>query len=201
MEAARDAAALLGGVVIFVSFLVSLSISWRVRHARDSSVVAFLPLAADVVELYAWRLCGHATGNIGMASFYAFGFAIMTFNATVHRLYSSWTGPGLALIAALLVMTAASSKMTTAGLHNVARFCTMFARLAPVVRILTYPLPEIATCALVICGLRTLIAVIGGDVWDIAWHIPGTVVAAVEIGVAICGRSLITRGCCFSGTM
>ncbi|KAH6941891.1 hypothetical protein HPB50_023700 [Hyalomma asiaticum] len=185
MEAAHDAVARVGGLVSLARFFVSLSISWRIWQARDSSVVAFIPLAADVIELYAWLLCGIATRHVGMTRFYAFGLALMTFNATVHRLYSSWTGPGLALIAALLVITTASSEMTTAGLIKVTRICALLARLAPVVRILTCPLPEMAAFALVLCGLRTLLGVIDGDVWDVAWNIPGTIVAAVEVGVTL----------------
>ncbi|KAH6941892.1 hypothetical protein HPB50_023701 [Hyalomma asiaticum] len=185
MEEFRKAFIVVCGIVNVASFFVSLSISWRVWQARDSSVVPFFPLAADVMHLYAWLQWGLTTRRTRIASFYGVGLALMAVNVTVHRLYSSWNGPGLALLGALLVMATASSTMTVVELLKLACYCAVVCKVAAVVRILTYPLPEIAFCQLLVCGLRMLLAVMDRDVWYTAWNVSGAAIAAIEIGVAL----------------
>ncbi|KAH6941893.1 hypothetical protein HPB50_023702 [Hyalomma asiaticum] len=183
MNSLRVMVACAAHFALLISFSYSLTMAMKIRHARDPTGVAFLPLAANMVDLMAWLLCAYDAGAVGGMWVQSIGLATMAVNATVHRLYASLTGPGLALLAGLIGMVVASSRMTTAQLLNTATLCAMVRDLAPLVRVLEYPLPDIAAWALVVSTLRTLCGVVDGDVPEIVRNLAGVTVAAAEVYV------------------
>ncbi|KAH6941896.1 hypothetical protein HPB50_023705 [Hyalomma asiaticum] len=184
MEAARHRVGSIACIVTIASFVGSLSISWRIWHARSSLGVAFSPLATNIICLHAWLLCGLTSDNTNVVRVSAGGLVVTAVNATVHRMYSSCTGPGLALLAALLVMSVTSPMVTMPLLVKMASACAVACHLAPIVRVLTFPLPEIAAFTLAACGLWTAYGVLDGNVAMIVNNLVGAIVAAVELCAA-----------------
>ncbi|KAH7936385.1 hypothetical protein HPB52_021831 [Rhipicephalus sanguineus] len=186
MEAARDWIGGIAGFATVGSLIVSLSMSWRVWRARDSSGVAFLPIAAENIRLLAFLLYGIASGDSYVTWVNVCGLAITFTNATVHCAFSDDSGPGLSLLAALVVMCIALSMMTVDWLGYLASAWAVACNLSPIARILRMiPLPEIAACTLTTCGLWTAYAVLAGKSALVVNYMVGTLVAAVELTMAM----------------
>ncbi|XP_075527196.1 uncharacterized protein LOC142559490 [Dermacentor variabilis] len=183
-DAAREWVGRVAGIVTMASFVGSLSMSWRVWHSGNTIGVAFSPLAAAAICLHAWILYGRATGDPNVVWVNTCGLVLMLVNAFVHRLYSRDRGPGVALLATLAAMQIASPAMSVTWLGNLAFVTTVACNAAPVARIRTVPLPEIAAWTLSACGLWTAYGALARDAPLFASNLVGTVFAAVELGVA-----------------
>lgn len=187
-DAAREWVGRVAGIVTLASFVGSLSMSWRVWRARNSMGVAFSPLAAAIICLHAWLLYGRAAGDPNVVWVNACGLILMLVNALVHRLYSRDNGPGLALLTTLAALQLVSPVLTVVWLGNVAFVCTLACNAAPIARIRTVPLPEIAAWTLCACGLWTAYGVLARDMPLFASNLIGAVFAAVELTVAMWRR-------------
>ncbi|XP_065301321.1 uncharacterized protein [Dermacentor albipictus] len=183
-DAAREWVGRFAGIVTMASFVGSLSMSWRVWRSGSTFGVAFLPLAAAAICLHAWVIYGRATGDPNVMWVNTCGLVFMLVNVFVHRLYSRDQWPGMALLATLVAMEVASPAMSVAWLGNLAFVATVACNVAPVARIRTVPLPEIAAWTLSACGLWAAYGALGRDVPLFASNLVGTVVAAIELGVA-----------------
>ncbi|KAH6945072.1 hypothetical protein HPB50_007019 [Hyalomma asiaticum] len=192
MEEARRQVAHIAYYVTIFSYVVSLSLSWRIWRARSSQGVPFLPLGAKIVASYLWLLCGIEDGDPGMVVLNGTCLVLTTVNAAVHQVYSDSIEPGHLLIGALATITCATSSMTVMELAQVAAACTSFSDVAPVARLRTYPLVEIAACDLIVRGFWAAYAMLSGDEQTLARNIPGAALSIVELNVAIwCGTMTV----------
>ncbi|KAH6945071.1 hypothetical protein HPB50_007018 [Hyalomma asiaticum] len=186
MKAYRDWIGSFASVVTIVSFVASLSMSRRVWKARNSSGVALWPVASATICLHAWMTYGSIVGDLIMMWVNAIGFVLMGFNLAVHRRFSHTTGPGLATVAAIGLVSAVPLMMSVAWLRRMALLWTVICNLAPIQRIvLTMPLPDIAAWTMINCTLWTVHAFLQGDVALIMTNLFGAEVAFVEVVMAI----------------
>ncbi|KAH7987092.1 hypothetical protein HPB51_026556 [Rhipicephalus microplus] len=182
MEACQAWIGGIADVATISSFIVSLSMSWRVFQRRNSSGVEFFPVAATTVCLQAWILYGGATGDSHVMWVNSLGFVVMIFNAVVHRTFSSRTGPGLYLAVTLVLFGTVSLASSAQWLGRIAAACAVVCNLSPVRRIKEKkPLPEIAAMTLVTCGLWTAYGALVGSWPLMASNGLGALVAAVEL--------------------
>ncbi|KAH6941888.1 hypothetical protein HPB50_023697 [Hyalomma asiaticum] len=188
MEATREWIGTVAGVVTLASFVGGLSLARRVRRAGTSTGVAFAPVAAAVVCCHSWLLYGRAAQEFAVVWVNACGLPLMLVNAAVHRAYAKDSGPGWALLAALGALQLAAPMMSVVWLGRVASLYTVACNAAPVSRIRTGPLPELAAWALAACGLWSAYGALGGDVPLFACNLLGALVAAAELTAAALKR-------------
>ncbi|KAH7970182.1 hypothetical protein HPB49_000763 [Dermacentor silvarum] len=188
MEATREWVGTVAGVVTLASFVGGLSLAWRVRRAGTSAGVAFAPVAAGAVCCHSWLLYGRFANEPAVVWVNACGLPLVLVNAVVHRAYARDSGPGWVLLAALGALQLAAPMMTVVWLGRVASLYTVACNAAPVSRIWTGPLPELAVWALAACGLWSTYGALGGDVPLCASNLLGALVAVAELTAAALNR-------------
>ncbi|KAH6941897.1 hypothetical protein HPB50_023706 [Hyalomma asiaticum] len=186
MEAVGRRVRSIAGIATVVSYFSSLSISWWVWHDGNPPVVMFLPLAANIIHLYAQLLNERGDdydANSALVS--ALGLLLMGTNAAVYCTFSRVVGPGHVLVGTLYVMTTARLLGDKDTLRNVASVSAVICNVLPIVRILTVPLPLVAASTLTSCGLWVAYGVLAKKAKVIMNNTVGAVVAAVELGVPV----------------
>lgn len=190
MEAARDWTGHVAGVATLASFVGGLSLAARVHRARSSGGVAFGPLAAAALCCHSWLLYGRAAGQPTVVWVNAWGLPLVLLNAAVHRAYADSAGPGWALLGALAALQLADSAriLTVAWLGRIASIATVACNAAPLARLRSGPLPDLAAWALLVCGLWAAYGALAGDAPVFLCNLLGALVAAAELGVAAVRR-------------
>lgn len=173
----------IAGFLTVSSFVGNLTMAWRVWIVGDSSGVAFLPMATTILCLHAWFHYGLAASNSDVIWASACGLILMAVNVIVHRTFSYDYGPGTILSATLVLMFLVSPMIPVAWLGRTALAWTLACNVAPVARILTYPLPEIGLWTVVICGLWALYGGLGRNVLLLVSNLVGVVVGSVEVAL------------------
>ncbi|KAH7972729.1 hypothetical protein HPB52_016286 [Rhipicephalus sanguineus] len=179
----RDTIAGIAGFLTVSSFVGSLTMAWRVWTVGDSSGVAFLPMATTIICLHAWFHYGLAASNSDVTWASACGLVLMAVNAIVHRTFSYDSGPGTALVATLALMYTVLPMMSVAWLGKTALVCTLACNLAPIARILTFPLPEIGLWTVIICGLWASHGALARNVLLFVSNLVGVVVGSAEVAL------------------
>ncbi|KAH7936384.1 hypothetical protein HPB52_021830 [Rhipicephalus sanguineus] len=182
MEAYQTWVGGVADVATIISFVVSLSMSWRMWKDQNSSDVAFLPIATVAVCLQAWILYGSATCDSHVMWVNSLGFVLMVFNAAVHCTFSTRTWPGFALAVVLMAFRTGSLPLPAQWLGRIAFVCAACCNASPVCRIKDMkPLPEVAAMTMITCGLWTAY---GALLWNwplMASNGIGASVALVEL--------------------
>ncbi|KAH6941898.1 hypothetical protein HPB50_023707 [Hyalomma asiaticum] len=182
MEATRQRARCIAGFMTIASFVNSLSMSWRVWYVGDSSGVAFLPMAAAITCLHSWLHYALAACDTDVAWISSCGLVLMGVNAIVHRTYSHDTWIGTYSLAAMFALTYFTSSMVTAAwLAKLALLWTLACNVAPVVRILTFPLPEIGVWTAITCALWAVYGALAGNKMLTVSNVIGVVVGCAEV--------------------
>ncbi|XP_077498358.1 uncharacterized protein LOC144109439 [Amblyomma americanum] len=184
MGSAQEWVGWVAGVVTLASFVGGLSLAWRVHRRASSAGIAFAPMAAAVMCCHAWLLYGRAVLEPAVVWVNAWGLPLLLFNALVHRAYSSDWGPGWALLGALAALQVAAPMMTVSWLGRLASFYTVACNAAPLARVTSGPLPELAVWALAACGLWTAYGALAGDVLLCSSNLLGALVAVAELSAA-----------------
>ncbi|KAH6946241.1 hypothetical protein HPB50_012372 [Hyalomma asiaticum] len=188
------------GIAVFAtifSFFGSLTICWRVWYSRNSSGVAFWPIASTTICLLAWLIYGCTTWNYTIMNVAVPSLFLMAINTTVHRWFSHDRGPGLAVVAAIWLMCFASAFLPVAGMGPIARGSAVACSLVPIDGIiLMMPLSQIAMWTFASSVLWIQYAKHVGDVTLAMSSVIGSVVAVAELVVS--ARLLFMRGACSS---
>ncbi|KAH6941894.1 hypothetical protein HPB50_023703 [Hyalomma asiaticum] len=136
--------------LLTVAAIVStFTTSLRVAYDRDSSDVAFWPIALTMTCSYAWFMYGYALYDHTLIWLNVFSMASAGANTAVHHLFSRdparrWYRLA-ATSAVLCVMCAASPKMTVESLGHMASGSAVVCGLAALVRVQQVtPVPEMA---------------------------------------------------------
>lgn len=188
MEAARDWTGHIAGVVTLASFVGGLSLALRVYRARSSSGVAFGPLAAGALCCHSWLVYGRAARQPAVVWVNAWGLPLVLLNVGVHRAYARSAGPGWALLGALAALQLAAGALSVAWLGRIASLATVACNAAPLARLRSGPLPDLAAWALVVCGLWAAYGALAGDAPLCLCNLLGALVAAAELGAAALRR-------------
>lgn len=191
MEAsARDWVGHIAGVVTLASFVGGLSLALRVHRARSSSGVSFGPLAAAALCCHAWLLYGRAARQPGVVWVNAWGLPLVLLNAAAHRAYARTSGPGWALLGALasLQLAAGTRLLSVTWLARIASVATVACNAAPLARVRSSPLPDLAAWALVVCSLWAAYGALLGDAALCLCNLLGALVAVAELAAAAIRR-------------